>query len=147
MTDRYVQLASDQAAAQERVAAMDKLDVKPMRVPKARRDSGVWPQVKSRHEVRGYVKAIQSSELLIVPCFPRTLCEVRNGVDTMCRMFGAPMMLHVVCHFEVPHLPSPRFSTSPLHLTSPFQVEKSAALESANMAGPNSRFPVLLIAF
>jgi hypothetical protein len=37
MTDRYGHLASDQAAIiQERVARMDKLDVKPMRVPKAR---------------------------------------------------------------------------------------------------------------
>ena len=37
MTDRYVHLASDRAAIiQERVAPMDKLDVKPMLVPKAR---------------------------------------------------------------------------------------------------------------
>ena len=37
MTDRYVHLASDQAAIiQERVAPMDKLDVKPMRVPRGR---------------------------------------------------------------------------------------------------------------
>jgi hypothetical protein len=37
MTNRYVHLASDQMAVmRERVAAMDKLDVKPMRVPKSR---------------------------------------------------------------------------------------------------------------
>jgi hypothetical protein len=43
MTDSYVSLASDQAAAQERAApcpvqqqALGKLDVKPMQVPKAR---------------------------------------------------------------------------------------------------------------
>jgi hypothetical protein len=37
MTDPYVPLASDQAAIiQERGAPMDKLDLKPMRVPKAR---------------------------------------------------------------------------------------------------------------
>jgi site-specific recombinase XerD len=37
MTDRYVHLASDQAAIiQERVAPMDKLDVKPMRVPRSK---------------------------------------------------------------------------------------------------------------
>lgn len=37
MTNRYVHLASDQLAAiQERVSPMDKLDVKPMRVPKGR---------------------------------------------------------------------------------------------------------------
>jgi len=36
MTDRCVHLASDQAAAQERVAPMDRLDIKPMRVAKAR---------------------------------------------------------------------------------------------------------------
>jgi hypothetical protein len=37
MTDRYVHIASDQAAIiQERVAPMDKLDVKPMRAPKGR---------------------------------------------------------------------------------------------------------------
>ncbi len=37
MCTRYVHIASDQAAIiQERVAPMDKLDVKPMRVPKSR---------------------------------------------------------------------------------------------------------------
>jgi len=40
MTDRYVHLASDQAAAQERVAPMDKLDVKLMPVPKAKQPYG-----------------------------------------------------------------------------------------------------------
>ena len=33
MTARYVHLASDQAALQEHVALMDKLDVKPMNRP------------------------------------------------------------------------------------------------------------------
>jgi integrase/recombinase XerD len=37
MTDRYIHLASDQAAIiQERAAPMVRLDVKPMRVPKGR---------------------------------------------------------------------------------------------------------------
>ena len=37
MTNRYVHLASDQLAAiQERVAPMDKIDIKPMRAPKGR---------------------------------------------------------------------------------------------------------------
>jgi site-specific recombinase XerD len=37
MTNRYVHLASDQLAAiQERVAPMDKIDIKPMRVPKGK---------------------------------------------------------------------------------------------------------------
>jgi site-specific recombinase XerD len=37
MTNRYAHLASDQLAViQERVAPMDKIDIKPMRVPKAR---------------------------------------------------------------------------------------------------------------
>jgi site-specific recombinase XerD len=36
VTDRYDHLASEQAAAQERVAPMDKLHIRPMSVPKAR---------------------------------------------------------------------------------------------------------------
>ena len=37
MTNRYVHLASDQLATiQERVSPMDKIDVRPMRVPKRR---------------------------------------------------------------------------------------------------------------
>ena len=37
MTSRYVHLASDQAAAiEQRVAPVDKIDIKPMRVPKTR---------------------------------------------------------------------------------------------------------------
>ena len=37
MTDRCVHLASDKAAAQERLAPRDKVGVKPMRVPRSRR--------------------------------------------------------------------------------------------------------------
>jgi hypothetical protein len=38
MTDRYVHLASECAAIQKRVTAMDRLDVKPMRVPRCTED-------------------------------------------------------------------------------------------------------------
>ena len=47
LTDRYVHLASDQAAIiQERVPPMDRLDIKPMKTPKSD-----WPELKDRSGV------------------------------------------------------------------------------------------------